>query len=459
VPNSEGKGDQCMNIKAFINRTYFDKTPLSTKDYESSRRLFIYEGCTAVGVFSITSGAFLAGFAKHLGATDEFNGLIGAIPAVAGIVQIFSSLVFEKLQHRKFLISLLCFLYRLFLGLMIFIPVMIQDTTVRLIALAIMYSLAYGMAAFITPPAANWIMDLIPEKSRGSYLASKDAYSLAFVTILTLVMGRILDVYRKVDNEYGGFIILALIVIILSVLNFYFLSSIKEPIQNRKQTSIKLKNVLTMALNNKGFRKVIILSVLWNVALQVGGPFFAVYMVTGLELSYSYIMIMSIISSVTRVVTAKVWGNLADRRSWFFTTKASIAILGVSHLIWSLADKKMAVFFIPILFILGGISWAGINLSLFNIQFVYAPEEGRTAYLGTSAALGGVAGFISTFLGSRIVSLLKPFNFYVLGIRIGSMQVVFALSGILLLMTALYVSKFMEKGKYTANKRRVFSAR
>lgn len=436
-----------MAIKATIQNVYYNKTTLTMKDYEKSRRMFICEGCTSVGLFSITSGAFLAGFAKYLGATDEFNGIIGAIPVMAGIVQIFSSLVFEKLEHRKFLISLLCLLYRTLLGTMIFIPIFIQNTSARLFALAGVYALAYSMAAFITPASSSWIVDLTPENMRGRYFATKDAYSLAFVTILTLVMGRVLDMYRKVNNEYGGFIVLGVVVLVLAILNFSFISSVKEPVSNRKRSNIKLIDVLTLALRNKGFRKVIILSVLWNVALQIGGPFFAVYQVTGLNLSYSFIMIMGVIGSIIRVISARTWGSLGDKKSWFFTSKASIAILGITHILWAFVDIKIAIFLVPLLSVLSGIAWSGINLSLFSVQFVYAPEEGRTAYLGTSAALGGVAGFISTFIGSRIVNMLKELQFSFFGILIGNMQIVFALSGILLLFTALYVRNFMERGK------------
>jgi hypothetical protein len=233
---------------------------------------------------------------------------------------------------------------------------------------------------------------------------------------------------------------------ILACANFSFLSVVKEPTQNRKKSNINLKTVLTMALNNKGFRKVIILSVLWNIALQIGGPFFAVYQVTGLKLSYSYIMIMGVISSLVRVFIAKTWGSLADKKSWFFTTKSSAAILGIVHIIWTFVDVNTAFILVPLLSIAGGLAWSGLAISMFNIQFVYAPQEGRTAYLGTSAALGGVAGFISTFIGSRVVSYLKGFSFKLFGINIGNMQVVFLLSGILILITALYVQQSMEKG-------------
>lgn len=435
-----------MKLKGLIKKNYFSNSPLTREDYEFSRKMFIYEGSAAVGIFSLTSGAFLAGFAKYLGATDEFNGLIGSIPSLAGVFQILSSLLFEKMKHRKFLIAILCFIFRMLLGIMIFVPIFVQNTTIRLVLLATIYGIAYSIAAFITPPASSWIVDLTPENIRGRYFARKDAVSLGFLTILTLALGKIMDMFRKSNNEYGGFIILALVVIVLTVMNFYFLSVVKEPTDHRKSTIFNLKTVIQMSLTHRGFRKIIIMSTLWGIALQIGGPFFAVYMVTGLKLSYSYIMVMGLISSIVRVISAKTWGDLADKRSWAFTTKLSIVILAVVHLTWGLVDSSSSSILVPLLHIIGGIAWAGLSISLFNIQFVYAPVEGRTAYLGVAAALGGLAGFASTYIGSIIVKLLKNLNFNFFGFSIGNMQIVFILSGLLLIATAGYVHIYMKQG-------------
>ena len=102
-----------MSIKNAINKIYIENKALTSRDFVNSRRYFIYEACTAIGITSLTSGAFLAGFASYMGAADNFNGIIGAIPAAAGVIQMFSSIIFEKLEKRKFLISLGSILYRI----------------------------------------------------------------------------------------------------------------------------------------------------------------------------------------------------------------------------------------------------------------------------------------------------------------------------------------------------------
>lgn len=422
-----------------IKKIYFNDKKLSEGDYERSRRLFVFEGCAAMGIFSITSGAFLAGLAEHLGASDEFNGIIGAIPALAGVVQVFSSMVFEKLEKRKLLISTLCLAYRALLGIMFLIPILIRNTELKLTALAVIYCLAYVLASFLSPPASNWIVDLTPDGIRGKYFARKDSVSLAFVTIITLVMGKALDIFRDKNSLDTGYIIIAAVVIVLTVINFMFLSSIDEPRTKRMKTEIKFRDILIKPLKNKEFIKIVILFIIWNIALQIGGPFFSIYMVTKLKLTYTYIMIMGVITSAVRVFLVVYWGKFADSRSWVIASKYSIGALAVCHGLWTLVDRNCMFILIPILHVLGGIAWAGINISLFNIQFVFAPREGRTMYLGLNAALGGLVGFASTIFGSILLKLMSSVKISFMIFNIGNMQILFLLSGISLLVCSLYI--------------------
>lgn len=438
-----------MGLTEKIKKIYFNTSALHNRDYENGRRRFLYEGCASMGIFSITSGAFLAGLANHMGASDEFNGIIGAIPALAGVVQIFSSMVFEKLERRKFLISILCFIYRLMLGIIFLIPFMVKNTNLRLITLALMYGISYILASFITPPASNWIVDLTPESIRGKYFAIKDSYSLAFVTILTLIMGKVLDYCGGKNSADFGYAIVALVVIILTIMNFIFLSSIKEPIIKKMQTEISLRDVIFNPIRNKGFRNIIILFILWNIAFQIGGPFFSVYMVTKLKLSYTYIMLMGVLTSLVRVFIVVYWGKLADSFSWVACAKYSIGALAICHGLWTLVDQNSMGYLVPILNILGGIAWGGINISLFNIQFVYSPKEGRTMYLGLNAAIGGVLGFLSTMVGSVLLKLLQSFKVQILIFQISNMQILFLLSGTLLFVCAIYIHIFIKDIKET----------
>ena len=434
-----------MKIKKFIHQVYYDKTLLKTSDYEKSRKFFILEGCTAAGISSLTSGAFLAGFANYLGSSDEFAGIIGAIPALTGVIQLFSSIIVERLEKRKLLVSIGYFISRMMLSIMVLIPFFFKSTTTRLTALAVIYGMAYLISAFIESSASNWMVDLTPQHLRPAYFARKDAISLGFLTVLTIIMGKVMDLFKNSNNDYGGFLVIGVFVLIMTIFDTSFIFKTKEPSGHREIVELKLKHAITMPFKNVKYRKVIILFLLYNIGLQIAGPFVSIYMVTGLKLDYTYIMVMGVLTSIVRVFSAKYWGRIADKKSWYFSTKLSIAILAFCHASWFLVDNRSVWILLPIMNIFGGIAWSGVTISIFNIQFVMAPEEGRTMYLGASAALGGLAGFMSTFIGSMIVKNFKNFSIAFAGFYIGNMQIVFALSGIILLVTAIYVHLFISQ--------------
>lgn len=325
------------------------------------------------------------------------------------------------------------------------IPLYTKDTIIGLILFTLLYTMAHSLSSFITPAASNWIVDLTPSTMRGNYFSRKDAISLADVTIITLGMGRILDFFKGQNNEYGGFLVIAITVMILAIVNGILLSIIKEPSIKQNSESIRIKDVLVTPLQSVGFQKVIILFVIWNIGLQIAGPFFSVYMVTGLKLEYTYIMAIGVLASLVRVFVTPFWGRLANKKSWFFSTKMSIGLLSMVHFLWIFVVPTTARFLIPVLQVVSGMAWAGIGISLFNIQFLFAKREGRTMYLGLNAAIGGIAGFTSTWIGSKIVGSLEGQNYSFGWFHIGNMQIVFALSGIILFFCALFVKFYIEK--------------
>lgn len=420
---------------------------LNEEDCRKSRTLFILEGSASNVVVNLTGGAFLAGYSKYLGASDQFSGIIGAIPALAGLIQLFAPMVFEKRVYRKPLVAAICLFYRLLLGCMGFIPLLVSHTGARLSILAGMYLLAYLCASFITPAVSDWIIRLTPEQIRGAYFGKKDSYILAFTTIITLVMGRVLDSMTNAGHRYWGFAIVFSVAVVFALVNFIFLIRIAEPGSILSQTSTDLRRTLTIPLQDRHFRRVIGLFVLWNISIQIGLAFFTVYMVSGLKLEYTYIMTISMIGSIAGIITVRMWGRLADRRSWVFTTQCGIGMLAICHILWFFIVPGTVFLLIPIVQIMGGIAWAGINISLFNIQFMFSPQEGRTMYLGFNAALGGTIGFGSAMLGAYLVGRLNGIALHLGLLTVGNMQIVLGLSGVLLLLCVVYIRRYLGQGE------------
>jgi MFS family permease len=436
-----------MNFKHTFGKFGLRNRSISDDNYELSRRRFIIEGCLSNAVYTLTSGAFLVGYARYLGANDQFNGIIVAIPLLTYMIQMFSPMVLERLTSRKKLIVGLCAFYRTLLGLMVLIPFITNNKSARLTLLAGMYFTAYAAFSFLNPAGASWIISLVPENIRGKYFGVRDMFILASAAVLSIVMGRVLDAFKFHNNEFAGFAVVFCVVLIIAVLNIIMLNRIKEPEAVKLEQNLTLKSLFTLPVKNKNFRKVILLNVVWNLTSQIALPFFAVYMVTGLKLSYTFIMIIGIVMSFTQSPSAKMWGRLSEKIGWEATTVLSIGLVGICHLIWVFVDKNTCFVLIPIIQVLAGVAWAGVNLSLFNIQFKHAPQEGRTIYIGFNAAMAGVAGFSSALAGAVIVGALHGKTIQLGLIKLDNMLFIFGLSGLLILCCAIFFSLWFRTEK------------
>ena len=434
-----------MNIRTTLQNTFYNTEPLTGKDYEYSRKMSIFEGCTARTVFNLTSGAFLAGYASFLGADDAFNGIIGAMPVLAGVMSLFSPIYFEKRDKRKLQVLLLNFLHRFILGLMVIIPLISANAAPRLFLLGSFYLLAYMSIAFGNPASSAILIDLTPTNIRGRYFSKRESFLLAVGIIVSLILGRVLDGFRDAGNEYGGFVVVFSVILLFSFGNAAFWSQIKEPIVKRNRKTYSLKQIISIPVKNSGFRKIIIFFVLYNIGIQVGGPFFSVYMVTGLRLEYTYIMFMGMLSTFVNVILVRVWGRIADKKSWNFVLEYSIMLLGIVHFSWVFVSHSTAFILVPLLHIVSGAAWAGIGISTFNIQYIYSPEEGRTVYTGFNAALGGLMGFFGTLAGSLLLGIFDSLGLQLATLTIGGMQMLFLISGVMLMICAGYSHFFIKQ--------------
>lgn len=430
-------------MRQLIFNTYYNRQPMNEADYQKSRHLFVVEGSMSNGILALTTGAFLSGYASMLGADDSLNGIIGAIPTLSCVVQLFSSAVLENLKEKKFTIAVLAFAHRLLLTLLFFVPLFIPGKALRLLTVIVIFAAAHACGAFIGTGAGNWLRKLVPEHELGVYLGKRDAKALAFTTGVTLVMGKMLDYFRMHQAEQTGFLTIGMAVLAMTFVNFYCMSTIKEPTEEALRPKVNLKQVFTEPVKNHSFRKIIGFYGFWNLGLQIAAPFFSVYMVTGLQLDYTYIMLLGLIASLSRVASAGIWGRLADRRSWLWITKMSMLLLGFVHLSWFFMTKETCILLQPILQCASGIAWGGIALSIFNVQFLYAPRDKQVMFVGANSAYAGLIGFGGTLIGGLLLKVLPSFQ--IGAFPVNGMQILFALSGGLIMGCSWYVHRVLRR--------------
>ncbi len=441
--NPNNKTNEVCAIKKKLNLSVFTGTgeDLSEKEYAKSRNIFIWEGALATGITTMSSGVIISGILKYLGANDSINGIISGFPVAAGILLIFMPLVFRNLHRVKLTVTIFAALHRLLFSFMLAIPLIFRDNSARLYIFVGVYALAYMLGTIINPSAANWIVSLVPPHVRGRYFGLREGIMIATMTVMSLSIGIVIDKMKAIGNEPLGYFICTIIIFVFTVFNFYCLVKIKEPPQKHNKRSITLKNIIRKPLMNHKFRKVIILNALWSFGLQIGGPYFSIYFYSVLGLNYTYIMLMNVLMFSMRVFAAQIWGRLADKKSWPYVTKMSLIILGIVHASFIFMNENTYMWTYPLLQAMSGIGWGGVAISMFNIQFDYAPDENRASYVSFNTALASITGFSAILIASFVVSKIGGTISYIGSMPIHGMQYLLSISGILILLTALYVHK------------------
>ena len=166
----------------------------------------IFEGGTARVIFNLTSGAFLVGFLKHMGASDTVCGYILSIPVLAAAIQFLAPIVLERLEYRLRIITLGSTLHRILLTLLIAIPFLPLPSGVKLWMSAILYLFSHLSVSFVSPAVSNLYVSFVEPSNRGKYFGQRESWLLVFATIMSLLMGWILDMFRAAGNERGGFV-------------------------------------------------------------------------------------------------------------------------------------------------------------------------------------------------------------------------------------------------------------
>lgn len=422
-----------MGLKKRIYKFLFDVPGAEGWRYKRSMDLFILEAIAGTSMGTLTGGAFLSGYALLLGASDYMAGLILSLPLLTNIFQMLSAIIYERMQSRKRLIWMLQFVYRAMSCAVIVIPIVFPEGW-RVAALFIMAFLSYAALSALAPGSNAWFVSLIPERVRGRYMSKREAMFQSSAMIISLIMGRVLDVMGR---GYAGFAVVYGTAAAFAAMELYLLSRIEEPPINADNLhSVKFKELFVVPLTNKPFMTFVVFWVLWIFSLWIGNSFFSVYMIKYLKLSYTYINILSTVSLLVYILCVRLWGYFGDTIGWDKGLKIACAILAVAFYLWVFIYKANAVLLF-LVNILGGISWSGINISSFNTVFKLSPEKGKTIYLGFNAAFTGIAGFMGPVIGGWLLN-----HRFIPGLN--GMQSVFLISAVAQTIALLYGMRRMK---------------
>ncbi|HXG22415.1 MAG TPA: MFS transporter [Methylomirabilota bacterium] len=363
-------------------------------------RLSIWDGIFANLYANLTGGVFLVGYALALKASEVQIGLLAAFPLLANIIQPFSTYLIERLGRRRPLALLGGACARLLWLVLIALSLWLSSRRSLLYWSMWIVALSQVGTAVNNLAWMSWMADLVREEMRGRYFGLRNAALGVAALLASLAGGFFLDIWKESHprGEMDALRVLFFLGVACGVTSLVIQSRIYEPPLHEGDGSLPFRRRLLLPFYDCNFRRFLMFTVAWNFAVYFTAPFFAVYMLKSLKLSYTAVTAYAVLSSLADLASAQLWGRLSDRE----TNKPILVMASFFAALipygWLFTDRDSAWLF-SLLHLEGGLFWAGIRLCTGNLVLKISPAANRSIYFSVFNAVAGLTAVIAPIIG------------------------------------------------------------
>lgn len=392
----------------------------------------------------LITGSFLATLTKHLGMSDALTGIIASFVSLGSTFQLLS-LLLHKRRYKPLVVALTITNQLLFLFLYI-VPLALGKTAIKIPIFVFLIFTAYIIFYLIAPKKTNLLMSAVNDEHRGIFTADKEIVSLLAGMAFSFSMGAVFDHFIAKNNVRIAFLIAAIVMLVISTLQVCTFIFIKEkPIINEKNKKPFFS--ISKFIKDKNILCIMVLFSFYYIITHSASPFFSTYMLGELGFSLKFISLLTMVSSISRILVSRFWGSYADRKSFASMFEKCLILMGIAFLCATFATPQNGKVMFALYYIFHGAAMAGTNSALINLVFDYAKVETRSEALAVCQAIPGLIGFLATLVFGWLVSYVQQNDNHFLGLPIYAQQIAAVITVLLIVITIIFVHTVVKKMK------------
>jgi len=444
--------------------------PAEKEAIRTSLKASTWDGMFATIFSNAVGGVLLSNFLVELHASPTQIGMLASIPMVANLIQPVGAWLGDRSTSRHWY----CFWVYAPSRLLWFLLVgaiaaaewgKVNHETLIWLTLTIV-CISHFVGALGSASWLSWLATLVPRRLRGRYFGIRNSASSLTNLLSVPLLGWFVSSWGGGSFQgYGLVVFLGMIAGLIS-LGFQFLmvdvnpqiqqqeantvisqlesEAAKRPLIEVSQpeasasseTPVELAMItpeahasVTAFLRDRNFLCFLLYFGVWMFAVNLSAPFFNLYLLDNLHIDLRWVTIYNSLQAGANLIMLVIWGRLADRignRSLLLGIGVLVALTPLLWIGTGPNEWSLWVLF-PLLHILAGSTWAGIDLCNNNLQLGVAPVRNQANYFAIAAAVSGVSGALGTTAGGLLVEYANY----------GGIPGLFALSGVLRFLALL----------------------
>jgi len=414
------------------------KHPIIANKINKSLKRSIREGSYASGMVGFGS-SYLAPFALALNATSSqigvMNALISLLPA---FVQLKASRFIEKYSRKKVTVLFTILQALMFIPIIFTSYLFFKGTLGTIWILIGFVTLFYVFGAAAGPAWFSWMGSLVPEDMRGRYFSKRNRITGFFGLATMLIGALILDRFETAGMVLVGFGLLFVLAMAARLISsFLFMKQYEPKLKIPKKDYFSFWQFLKSGRDTP-FGRFSIFTTFMRIATNIGGPFFAVYMLRDLGLSYTWFMAITVSGTIFHLVFYPLLGRVSDRYGNIAILKFSCVMVALVPFLWLVSKNPFYLVSVPQ--IISGFGWAGFWLTTNNYIYDTVRQEKRGLGVAYFNLLNGIGLFIGAGIGAGIALLNISF--------MNKMLFIILISGLARLVVALFAKKNLKEVRH-----------
>jgi len=318
-----------MDSVDFIERS---ETLMDVRTTTRSRRLrrslaAFHWNIALRSVFATVCGGntfIFVALALALGVSKESTARFTLAASLGCLFQLLILPMLGRVADRKRMVLIVGMLEPLMFMLMV-LAVFLAPRPVRWLILVIGLCISSAFLNMTQPIRDDWLASLVPAGIRGRYLGRRELFICGALIVATLLSGWAGDVVGK-ENAVG----LAVIIGVGSLFGIASIVTLSGAHMETVAAQAISWSAVVRTLNERGFRRVLIFAVLFNLPFFVGMPYYQVVYQRVIGMSLRAISGMFIAYFVIRMLFATYAGRLVDRLG----ARAAILLCGPVYVLF-----------------------------------------------------------------------------------------------------------------------------
>lgn len=387
-----------MKVNSANGRTHDRKLRLQTM------RLSVMEGLLAMVAIGLQQ-TFYVPFLNALGATKFQVGIGAGLPALmTGLIQLRVPYWIQHPKHYKPVMFWSTFLHGLsFLPLALIIWLKSPASVWSAMAFMAVSAAAMGFGAGIW---ADWMGHIVPRRRRGKYFGNRNRLLTLSQLTASVLAGFLLD------TAPGKILLIFALIWTLGGLarmssSFMFFRHHQPQSLTQEGRQVGSFRDFCGQLLSSSFGNFALAYSLIHLAANFSGPFFTLYMLNEMKLSYIRYTCLSQMPTLMTLVSMPLWGRICDRIGYVRPMRLQVTVVLGLPLVWIITRNYWILMGVQVL---AGLTWGGLTLTSFNYTINTLAHQSRLSGLSYLNFFSAVFIFLGTTLGGWIGPMLPSFT-------------------------------------------------